>query len=171
MEYGAKLQSEELHLHELGIATLSALFANANRDPKKGQAASPKDFFYFQRTDDGPDIPAIACDIFFSLIVDGLLPGWALGIVPVERLRACRSKHPKTGKPRAWIGEDLLLILPKVDGKQVTAAMAISNGAKGFVSLSDPDVGTEFVLNLSESGEVLWALEAEFERFDHDFPG
>ena len=157
-------------MHELGIATLSALFANANRDPKKGQPASPKDFFYFQREEDnGPKIPAVVCDIFFSLIADGLLPGWALGIAPIELLRSQRSKKPVIRKPRAWVSEDLILVLPKVEGKQVTAAMAISNSASRFVVLQDVDVGTEFILNLPESGEVMWSLDPEFDLFSHEF--
>lgn len=171
LEYGARFHSEELHLQELGVATLSALFANANRDPKKGQPASPKDFFYFkQEEDDGPKIPAIVCDIFFSLVADGLMPGWALGIAPIDRLRAGKSNNPVIRKPRAWISEDLVLILPKVDGKQIMAAFAISNQARGFVLLNDVDTGTEFCLT-SETSEVMWSLEPEFELFNHEFGG
>lgn len=169
MEYGAKFQAEELHLEELGIATLSALFANANRDPKKGQPASPKDFFYFQREEDeGPKIPVAACDAFFSLVADGLLPGWALGVAPLERLRTCRSKNGTVRKPRAWISDDLILILPRVEGKEVVAALALSNGVSGFVELRDPDVEAEFCLNLSEAIDVGWGLDIEFERFSHE---
>lgn len=171
LEFGAKFQCEELHLQELGIATLSALFANANRDPKKGSPARAQDFFYFKQEGRDIRIPGIACETFFSLIADGLLPGWALGIAPIDRLRECR-KGSRVGKPRAWMSEDLVLILPKIEGDRVTAALCFSNGARGFTVVTDPDVGAEFCLELPESGQVLWALESEFARADtHDFSG
>jgi hypothetical protein len=168
LEYGAKLHSEQLHLQELGIATLSALFANANRDPKKGMPASPSDFFYFSR-EERPEveIPALACDIFFALIAEEKLPEWVLNIAPIENLRKCRSKNPpaKFPRPRVWVGDDLVLILPRVDSaKEVSAMLSFNNGTCEVVELQDIDTDTSFFLRFSEPSEAMWSLDAQFER-------
>lgn len=169
LEYGAKLHSEELHLQELGIATLSALFANANRDPKKGMPASPADFFYFSREEKPEvEIPTLACDIFFALIAEEKLPAWVLDIAPIENLRKCRSKTPPTKlpRPRAWIGEDLVLILPRVNSpKEASAVLSFNNGVREMVELQDIDTDTSFILQFSECSEVMWSIDAQFERF------
>lgn len=169
LEQGAKLHSEVLHHQELGIATLSALFCNANRDPKKGEPARPSDFWYFGKAEhSGVAIPGAVCDIFFSLIADQLLPTWALGIAPIELLRKHRANRP-VSKPRAWIGSDLILIQPQVvEGKTVRAALAIVNGAAGGVELIDADSRTPFYLSLEAPGQIAWALDAEFERLVHE---
>lgn len=168
LEYGQKLTLEQLHFQEMGTATLSALFVNANRDPKKGQPAKPGDFFYFASAEkeNGPKIPAAACDAFFSLITEHRLPSWVLDIAPIEGIR----KHKGSGrypKPRAWIGDNLLLILPRVEDGMVTAALAFCNGAVGGVELHDVDTDTPFYLNLPKS-QIAWSLDAEFELICHD---
>jgi len=156
-----------LHLQELGIATLTACFVNANRDPKKGEAAAPKDFFYFaDREAAGFKLPGRACDAFFSLISDQLLPDWMLNIAPIELMRSNRANAGLL-KPRAWIGENLLLLLPRVEtdeeGKRtVTAAMAFTNDATGLVEVTDPDVGTQFYLHLANP-QIAWSIDSEFE--------
>lgn len=169
LEYGAKIHAEELHLQELGIATLSALFANANRDPKKGQPASPADFFYFAAKEQyGPEIPAIACELFFSLIADQKLPGWVLDLAPIADLRRCRSQRPgRLPKPRAWVGENLLIIGPTLEGNDMGSLLSFDNGAVGLTEVCDIDTGTPFFLKLPESPQIQWSLSAVYELFDH----
>jgi hypothetical protein len=172
LEQGAKFTSEHLHLQELGIATLTACFINANRDPKKGEPAKPTDFFYFaDRDSTGPKLNGAACDAFFSLVSEQLLPSWVLDIAPIELIRSQRANRSIV-KPRAWIGENLLLLLPRVevdsDGKHtVTAALAFCNNATGLVELTDPDSGTEFFLHLPNP-QISWSIDAEFERLSDD---
>lgn len=162
IEFGQKLTTEKLHHQELGISTLSALFVNANRDPKKGQPAKPADFFYFATgKDSGVRIPSKVADVFFSLSNDGLLPPWVLGIAPIDLLRKCRG-NSTPGKPRAWIGDDILLILPRIEDEQVIAPLAITNRATGVCKLTDVDTGTEFYISLP-APQTAWILDAELE--------
>ena len=49
VEENRRLEQEHLHLQELGISTLSALYVNSQSDPKKSQRATPRDFQYFAK--------------------------------------------------------------------------------------------------------------------------
>lgn len=167
LENGAKLNQETLHHQELGIATLTACFVNSNRDPKKSAPVKAADFFYFQDKSLEITIPASVCDAFFSLIESSFLPGWALGLAPIEALRSGKANGP-VRRPRAWVGENLLLIYPQKDGDEITAALAINNGATGLCELRDVDTGTLFCLQLPERPQVLWALEPEYVAWKSD---
>jgi hypothetical protein len=101
-------------MKELGIATLTSQFFNANRDPKKGEPAKPSDFFYFQsQEEDGIHISAYVANTFFALTEQGKLPGWAVAIAPLERLLKAKD-NSKIRNPQAWIGKNLVLICPTV---------------------------------------------------------
>lgn len=165
LEFGAKFNAEQLHLEELGIATLTAFFVNSNRDPKKGSPVKASDFFHFAPKDakDEIKIPGLACDAFFSLIADRLLPNWVLNVAPIDLLRSQKSKNIRSVvKPRAWLSENLLLILPRVKDGQVEAALAFSNNASGLVELYDVDSQTRFIVQI-EKPQIAWMLDAEFE--------
>ena len=155
-------------MQELGIATLTALYINSKRDPKKGEAAKPSEFFYHQPATGGDrlTIRPAACDAFFSLINDALMPGWVIPLVPIEQLQAGKG----TGlvpKPRAWIGKDILLLLPRVEGDRVIAAIAVLDGASGEVELSDPDSETLFKIRISpQTHPHSWGMDTEFTLID-----
>lgn len=161
LEHGQKIRQEQLHLGELGVATLSALFTNANRDPKKGKPASPSDFFYFAPKQTQVDIPSTAADAFFSLVADEVMPSWALGIAPIDKLRQVKQNRP-VSRPRAWVGEGALLLLPRVEGQVVQAAIALLDGVSGSVLVMDIDSGTTFSIEVLSS-DSRWVLDAEFE--------
>jgi hypothetical protein len=151
-----------LHLQELGIATLTSCFVNANRD-SKSDPAKPKDFYYFQAQQevDRIVIPAIACDTFFALIKDGKMPGWVVPLVPVDKLEAGR-KRGEVGKPRAWVGEGVILIAPRVQGEQVIAAIAVTEAVEGTVTLTDVDTDETFEIEIPPNTEHCWILDADF---------
>lgn len=162
LEHGSKLQQEELHLQELGLATLTACFVNANRDPKKGEPAKPTDFFYFQNQAlDGVNLPTGVCNSFFSLVQEGKMPGWVVPLAPISKLKENHTKAP-VALPRAWHGEGILLLKPKLDGKRILAGMAIADHAEGVVPLIDIDSGATYEIYLSEPVSGAWILDAEF---------
>lgn len=163
LQHGAKLQSEELHLQELGIATLTSCFVNANRDPKKGEPSKASDFYYFQSKDQKIKIPAPACDTFFALTKESKLPGWAVAIAPLEIIRANKGNgKPLPGRVRAWSGNGILLIMPHIEGNVVRCPLAlVKTKRQGAVSLRDVDAGTAFQIDLP-AGEQRWVLDAEF---------
>ena len=166
LEMGAKLRQEKLHLRELGIATLNACFVNANRDTKKGEPSKPSDFFYFQVSEDKKaEIPSAAADVFFSLISDEILPGWSLGIAPLDQLRKVKKDNPVV-HPRAWVGEGVLLLLPVVEESIVRSPLAILDGVSGLVSVCDIDSGTAFTI-VVETSDRRWVLDAEIPLENH----
>ncbi|MEH1808468.1 hypothetical protein [Nostoc sp.] len=152
LHYGAKLHREELHLAELGIATLTSCFVNSNRDPKS-EAAKPSDFFYFTPADEeGASISSTAANAFFALADAGKLPGWCVAIAPVDKLAKSRNSDPCT--PVAWIGEGLVLLMPVVDDGLVRFPL-------GFVEANGEIVTDGGVVTVPQLGQV-WVLDAEF---------
>jgi hypothetical protein len=153
LHYGAKLHREELHLAELGIATLTSCFVNSNRDPKS-EAAKPSDFFYFTPTgDEGERISSTAANAFFALADAGKLPGWCVAIAPVDKLAKSRNGDPCT--PVVWIGEGLVLLQPIVDNGLVRFPLGFVDGVSGAIAT---DGG---VVKVPELGQV-WVLDGEF---------
>lgn len=163
LEYGAKLRQEALHMEELGIATLCALFVNANRDPKKGEPAKPADFCHFTPKDAEIKLNGAACDAFFSLVPEEKLPAWALAIAPIDKLKQQRRNQPPP-MPRAWAGEcEALLILPRVKNDRVVAPLVfVGENVGGLIVLTDVDSGTEFAIEVP-TGEPRWIVDAEFD--------
>ena len=167
IEQGQKLRQEQLHLEELSISTLTACYINSKRDPKKGQLTSPSDFWYFYDTDCQVEIPGVVADAFFSLIADNLLPGWVLGVLPVEQLRKAKRGMP-VPSPRAYAGSGVLLLAPSlqiINGVQSLKCVvaAIEGGVSGSVLVTDIDnPDTAFLINIP-SPERQWILQAELE--------
>ncbi|WP_445634540.1 hypothetical protein [Nostoc sp. DSM 114161] len=153
MHYGAKLHREELHLGELGIATLTSCFVNSNRDPKS-EAAKPSDFFYFTPVEDeGDRIPNTAANAFFALADAGKLPGWCVAIAPVDKL--VKSRNGVAVNPVVWVGEGVVLIQPTIDNGLVRFPLGFVDGVSGEVTT---DSG---VVRVPELGQA-WVLDGEF---------
>lgn len=153
-----ELYTEELHLQELGIATNSSILVNSNRG-KRTKAAKPQDFFYFKVTDKGAQIPPEACDTFFELVAENILPEWATAIAPLSKLRNSRQ-HGRVSNPRAWIGESIVLIQPRIADGYVTAQLALIESADDNTLVVEPDSGDQFEIKVD--GDRRWALDAEF---------
>lgn len=153
MHHGAKLHREELHLTELGIATLTSCFVNSNRDPKKGEAAKPSDFFYFAPAENEDiRISASVANAFFALADAEKLPGWCVAIAPVDKL--LKSRNGVADNPSVWVGEGLVLINPVVKDGFVRFPL-------GFVQ-SNGDIETDGgVVKVGAIGEC-WILDGEF---------
>lgn len=163
LHYGAKLRGEELHLQELGIATLTACFVNSNRDPKKGEAAKPSDFWYFSPQENKPRLDPVACDTFFNLVASERMPSWAVSLSPVEEMRSCRANGP-IPKTRAWVKRGVLLIAPQINDGQVRVPLAIVDGIKGAIAVIDVDTGATHQVQIwNDNEEAFWVADAEFE--------
>lgn len=159
LDQGAKLQRDELHMQELGISSLCALFVNANRDPKKGKPAKPADFYRFKDADN--KLPAIACDAFFSLVDDRKIPGWAVGSAPLDELRRDRLFNP-VRKPRALVGEGILLLCPRINDSEISAAMAIVDSTGGIIEVYDVDNNQRYnvlIDEVEEADQAYWVVD------------
>jgi hypothetical protein len=165
LHYGAKIAREELHLQELGISTLTACFVNSNRDPKKGEAAKPSDFFYFNLQEDAINISASAANAFFSLADAGLLPNWAVALAPIEKLVSARNHHAPPAL-RAIISDSLVIICPHVDGEIIRGALAFTNEFLPDVStLKNPDTDEILTIITKNIAASSWILQPEFTAF------
>ena len=107
---GHELRRRELHEQELGVANLTALTANMNRDPKKTkQPYSPHDFCFFADASDGNDPDAINASAYFDLIDNKQLPPWALFVF--AEMKKMRSSLPAPD-PVAATGDGFILLAP-----------------------------------------------------------
>ena len=161
IEQGEKIYQQQLHLQELGISTLSALFVNANRDPNKGEPAKAADFFYFDRKTDDVKISPQAADAFFSLSMDSTMPFWVPALAPVEKLRSCCAKGAFP-YPRAWFNEDVFLVLPRIVNDKVIVPFGVIRSPGGVVVVNDPDSDRSFAVEIPPD-EPRWFINAEFE--------
>ena len=150
-------------MQELGIATLSSIFVNTNRDPKKGEPCKPSDFFYFKSIDEFEKINPKAADTFFSLLNEGKMPSWAVSIAPVDELRTSRANlSPAT--PRAWIKRGVMLIAPVLNSDSVFVPLALVDGVSGAIPLIDVDAGTVYNVSIDNpKEESYWATDIEFD--------
>jgi hypothetical protein len=116
LEYGNRLKTEELHYNELGLATLTACFVNANRDPKKSQPAKASDFFYFKIAKQY-GLSDIAVETYFALAKLKKLPLFALNLLDIKSLQEART-FEEVEKINAWIHPEAVLIqVNQLDGK------------------------------------------------------
>lgn len=161
----AKLRTEELHLGELGISTLTSVFWNANRDPKKGEPVKGSDFWHFTpQMEESEKISAIACTTFFSLISDEKMPSWAVSIAPVDKLRESNKSKCAIPQCRAWMRKGVMLIAPQIKGDKAIAPLALIDGVEGQVSVIDIDTGTAREIEVANAKkEVYWAVNVEFQ--------
>lgn len=143
LEQGQKFKRQDTHLNELGMATLTSCFVNANRDPKKGQPAKPSDFFYFANSD--PLNSAIA-DSFFSLIKDKLMPSWVVYASPIDLLKQSRdTSHPT--RNRCLIGDGVAIFCPVIEDDEIYSDFVVFNEAAiGWQTVTDLDSGKEWTV-------------------------
>lgn len=142
LEQGQKFSRQDAHMNELGVATLTSCFVNANRDPKKGQAAKPSDFFYFAQTDTLN--PAIA-NAFFSLIKDELLPPWVAYSAPVDLLRQSKTNGCHSPHKRMLVGEGVAIFCPEISEQRIVSDFGVYHEAAwGWMWLKDVDSGKEY---------------------------
>ena len=151
-----------MHLAELGIATLTSCFINANRDAKS-TAAKPSDFFYFNCNEEQIHIPSAAANAFFALADAGLLPNWVVAYSPIDKLKSACDDTPVVA-PRAWVGDGVVLLLPRVDGEVVKFSLGFQdlpeNFPGGTMTVRDVDSGEVMALALTGGG-IYWILDGE----------
>lgn len=163
LHYGAKLAQEELHLQELGIATLTACFVNSNRDPKKSQPAKPQEFFYFwQKPEDEVQIPAIVAAAFFELLAAKLIPGWVVAMAPIDKLRKAKPQsNIKVSGMRALVGDGIFLLLPSVSEGVIKARLAFVEDSN-CSEVRDVDNGAIYKLRTKDCPAPCWILDGEW---------
>jgi len=108
---GQELRRRELHEQEIGVANLTALMANVNRDAKKTKTPyKAADFCFFASDAELNNPDEINAAAYFELIEKKLLPSWALFIFSeMKRIRS--SIAPPD--PVAAIGDGFLLLAPE----------------------------------------------------------
>lgn len=159
IEHGQRLYREDLHHHEKGVALLTAMYVNSKRDKKK-KAAQPNDYYYFP-LDNQANIPGLACDAFFALVEEEIMPDWALGLAPIDTLRRDRA-HGEPPRQRALVGTDIMLVLPELHGGKIRADFALLDGVEEeVVTLNDIDTDEEFCITIPPElrGQRSWVLD------------
>jgi hypothetical protein len=159
-EYAEKFERDRLHKEELGIAQLTMLYLNSKIDTKKTEPYKTDQFcFWLPQAKQDQSIASSACDAFFSLVKDNLMPAWVVPLVPIEQLKSNQA-HAAVSRPRAWVGEGVLLLVPRIVGKVVTAEFAVIEGRPGTVQVKDVDSGKWYTIDVSDEDCCL--IDAEF---------
>lgn len=162
LQWAEKLFEEDLHLQELGIAALSSLTLNINRDPKTPPTKS-SDFHHFMRSG-STTFSSIACDTFASLSKDGLLPSLFYDVIQPELLQKLidGKKGLRVSATRALVADDILIIAPRILNGFVTSPVGCLGALEsGWYSVRDIDTDDRY--------EVEILLEAEAIGMAHTF--
>lgn len=108
---GQELRRRELHEGEIGVANLTALTANINRDAKKNKTPyKASDFCFFASAGEKNDPDEINAAAYFGLIESKQLPPWALFVF--SDMKRMKSSLPAPD-PVAAIGDGFVLLAPQ----------------------------------------------------------
>jgi hypothetical protein len=100
-----------LHEAEIGVANLTALTANLNRDTKKSRTPyKAADFCFFANSAERNDPDEINAAAYFALLESKQLPTWALFIYSEMKKMRTSMEAPE---PLAAIGDGFLLLAPE----------------------------------------------------------
>ena len=162
LEHGQNIAHKNLHLNELGIATLTSCFVNANR-AKKGKASNASDFFYFAPREgiNAVRLNAYACNSFFSLIKDNKLPKWVMGIAPLKRIRECKDDG-FVPSSRALVGVDCLILSYTKYGDKVFSPLSFIGFSHGTTMVVDADTGEQCLVDTSAFGLRSTIVDGEY---------
>ena len=128
---GQELRRRELHESEIGVANLTALMANVNRDAKKvREPYKATDFCFFATADDRNDPDAVNASAYFELIEKGLLPAWALFVF--SEMKKAKSELPAP-EPVAAFGDGFILLAPKPANGGMTGLLMAEKRVSGRV--------------------------------------
>ena len=146
-----RIRREYASLTELPVAQLSALTANINRDPKKGQAFTAVDFCMFREAERSNDAfaPEVA-EVALMLKHDDTYPPLLLAVWP--QILASAKAGAKVPEVRALRSDDeaVWVLAPKWEGRNCRGGLVLVRGhLSGVITLRDLDrplVRHQFVL-------------------------
>lgn len=127
VHYGMKHYRKERHYDELGIAQLTAITINAQRQKSSDPVASLMDYCFWKDREADGDIP----DSYYGsaamyLIDEGLYPAWALFCF--KQLKDSADPDYTPGFP-ALIADDAMLLHPVRTGKSWTGLLIAQESA------------------------------------------
>lgn len=150
------LREEELHMQELGIAALSSLMLNINRDPKTPPVKS-SDFYHFMRSKAGT-FSTIVCDTFAELSKEHLIPEFFFNSTPPDLIQSLIDGKKGTSvapKLRAIAGDGIFLLCPVIVNGFASAPMGCVDAiADGEYEVRDIDSGQLYDVSVWLDPEV-----------------
>lgn len=124
------------------MAAAQALFANANRDPKRGKPFAPQDFCLFAQRDEEqrPQVPPEVAAVALALRHEGKAPPIVIAAWP--QLIAGASATAKVPSVRALRSDDdrVWVLCPSWEGQNIRGGLVATCGnAAGRITLRDLD--------------------------------
>ena len=127
-EKAVKAKQADYHAIESPIALLTSVYSNSNRDPKKKREPyKMEDFFLYQNREDRNIPSAVFGSAGMELVKQRIFPQWALFTFKA-------LKESSTGRPPellAYIGEDVMVLAPVVDGRELKGMVIGRESAQG----------------------------------------
>jgi hypothetical protein len=135
-----KIRRDQAAMQELPHAQFQALFANANRDPKKGKPFTAEDFCIFNRKKDESElISADVAGVIMALRHEKLCPAILLNCW--SQVLAAAPSGGKLPQIRALKSDDskVWVIAPKWEGSNIRAFISVDGVIRGDVLVRDLD--------------------------------
>jgi len=136
-----KIKRDEMALQELPVASLAALTANINRDPKKGKPFAPADFALFREQEKpSAELPADVAATALALRHEGKLPTIVLTAWPQVLASANESATPPSVRALHSDDRRVWVLCPTWDGKHCRGGLvAVDGRISGPILLRDLD--------------------------------
>lgn len=160
LEHGEKILAQKMHLKEIGIAQLTAVYANSQK--LKPPYFTVKDFCHFWPKDEHFSFEI--CQNILSLIEDNLLPDWVLSYLPINEL-GHRDRSFTVKKPRAFANPWIYILSPIItENNWINAPLAFIDSPKEKnAEIYDLDNDEKYVVALpgsidSINRDIQWEL-------------
>lgn len=144
------------HIEEAPISLLSSIFANSNRDPKKKREPyKMEDFFLYQLREDRNIPSGVFGAAAMELVRLKLFPKW--GLFAFKAL-----KEGSNGRPPqllAYIGEDVMILAPVVDGKELSGMIVGRESAQGKQRNLVSPCGSHITVSIPPLAGKFYAVE------------
>lgn len=136
-----KLKREELALAELPVASLAALTANINRDPKKGKPFTPADFALFrEREAPSARLPPEVAATALALRHEGTAPPIILAAWHEVLASANEAARPPSVRALRSDDDRVWVLCPVWEGQNIRGGLVATCGnAAGCFTLRDID--------------------------------
>lgn len=149
LKHGEKIQSQKLHLREIAIAQLTAVYVNSQKT--KPPYSTTKEFCHFWPKDE--HYSNEICQTILSLLEDNLFPDWAGNYIPIDQL-GYRDRHFNVPKPRVLANPWIYILSPSIiendENNWLNAPLAFIEDRKDkkYAEVYDLDTNKSYTVKL-----------------------